>query len=104
MMHYPPFTCLANLLVRDRNVDKAAKLISRIAKIVQDEATGQVRLLGPALSPLAKLKNEHRFQLLIKGKTRRDLRELLKRSLKVAEAEGLETSKIHIDIDPQNIM
>ncbi|MBM3801519.1 MAG: primosomal protein N' [Acidimicrobiia bacterium] len=104
MMHYPPFTCLANLLVRDRNVDKAAKLISHMAKIVQNEATGQVRLLGPALSPLAKLKNEHRFQLLIKAKTRRELRELLKRSLVVAEKEGLEASKIHIDIDPQNIM
>ena len=73
-------------------------------QIVQKVAAGQLRLLGPALSPLAKLKSEHRFQLLIKARTRQQLREVLKQSLKLAEEEGLETSKIHIDIDPQNIM
>ena len=104
MMHYPPFTSLANLLVRDRNLDKAAHLINGIGKIVQKLAAGQMRLLGPALSPLAKLKSEHRFQLLIKARTRQQLREVLKQSLRLAEEEGLETSKIHIDIDPQNIM
>jgi primosomal protein N' (replication factor Y) len=104
MMHYPPFTSLANLLVRDRNLDKAAHLINGIGKIVEKLAAGQMRLLGPALSPLAKLKSEHRFQLLIKARTRQQLREVLKQSLRLAEEEGLETSKIHIDIDPQNIM
>ncbi len=104
VMHYPPFTSLANLLVRDRNLEKAAHLINSIGKIVQDLAAGQVRLLGPAISPLAKLKNEHRFQLLIKAKTRQQLREVLKQSLTRAEKEGLDTSKLHIDIDPQNIM
>jgi primosomal protein N' (replication factor Y) len=104
MMHYPPFTSLANLLVRDRNLDKAAHLINSIGKIVQKLAAGQMRLLGPALSPLAKLKGEHRFQLLIKARTRQQLREVLKESLRLAEKEGLETSKLHIDIDPQNIM
>jgi len=104
MMHYPPFTSLANLLVRDRDLDKAAHLINGIGKIVQKLAAGQMRLLGPALSPLAKLKSEHRFQLLIKARTRQQLREVLKQSLRLAEEEGLETSKIHVDIDPQNIM
>lgn len=104
MMHYPPFTSLANVLVRDRNLDKAASLINSIARIVQKFAAGQMRLLGPALSPLAKLKSEHRFQLLIKAKTRLQLRQVLKQSLKLAEEEGLETGKIHIDIDPQNIL
>ena len=104
VMHYPPFTSLANLLVRDRNLEKAASLINSIGRIVQTLAGGQVRLLGPAISPLAKLKSEHRFQLLIKAKTRQQLREVLKQSLMRAETEGLETSKLHVDIDPQNIM
>jgi primosomal protein N' (replication factor Y) len=104
VMHYPPFTSLANLLVRDRNLEKAACLINSIGRILQNLAGGQVRLLGPAISPLAKLKGEHRLQLLIKAKTRQQLREVLKQSLAHAEKEGLETSKLHIDIDPQNIM
>jgi primosomal protein N' (replication factor Y) len=104
VMHYPPFTSLANLLVRDRNLEKAASLIKSIGRILQNVAGGQVRLLGPAISPLAKLKSEHRFQLLIKAKTRQQLREVLKQSLIHAEKEGMDTSKLHIDIDPQNIM
>ena len=56
VMHYPPFTSLANLLVRDRNLDKAAHLISSIGKIVQKLAAGQMRLLGPAISPLGQAK------------------------------------------------
>lgn len=104
MMHYPPFTSLANILARDRNLDKAARLITAFGKIVKTLAAGQMRLLGPTLSPLAKLKSEHRFQLLIKAKSRLQLRDMLKQSFKLAEKEGLETSKIHIDIDPQSIM
>src|SRR5262245_38839831 len=104
MMHYPPFTTLANLLVRDRNLDNAARLINQIGEIVQELAAGHLRLLGPTLSPLAKLKSQHRFQLLIKAKTRQQLRDVLKQSLRRAEEKGLETSKVHIDIDPQTIM
>jgi primosomal protein N' (replication factor Y) len=104
MMHYPPFNGMANILVRDRNLDRAAEVVSAFGKIVQDLSNGQLRILGPTLSPLAKLKGEHRFQLLVKAKSRVMLREVLKRSLETAEAEKLDICRIHIDIDPVTIM
>lgn len=104
MMHYPPFSSMANILVRDRNMDSAARLINGFGKVFRAAAGEQMRILGPTLSPLAKLKTEHRFQLLIKAKSRSQLRETLRRCLNQAREEGLDINRIHIDIDPQNIM
>ncbi len=104
MMYYPPFSSMANILVRERHVGGAAKLINAFGKILRAVAGEQMRILGPTLSPLAKLKGEHRFQLMIKAKSRSQLRETLKECLKRANTEGLETGRIHIDIDPQNLM
>jgi primosomal protein N' (replication factor Y) (superfamily II helicase) len=103
-MHYPPFSGMANILARDRNLEVAAKSLNNFGKILQRLADGQMRILGPTASPLAKLKNQHRFQLLVKSKSRLKLRETLRQVLNQGEAEGLDTNRIHIDIDPVNIL
>lgn len=104
LMHYPPFTGIVSILVRDRKLEAAASTISAFGKIVQELSDAQMRILGPTLSPLAKLKNEHRFQMMIKAESRLLLRQKLNKCLERAESEGIDLHRIHIDVDPVNIM
>ena len=103
-MHYPPFTALALVLVRDKNLAAATDAIGRFAELLQGARGPQTRILGPTQSPLARIRSEHRFQLLIKSGSRSQLRALLRKTLRQAQTRGLDLRRIHIDIDPVNLM
>ena len=62
---------------------------------------GKVEVIGPAESPIAKIKGRHRWQLLLKGEDPRILRNLAMELLAKAAATGLD---IKVDIDPVNFM
>ena len=103
-MHYPPFTALALVLVRDKNLAAATETIGRFAELLQGARGPQTRILGPTQSPLARIRSEHRFQLLIKSRSRSLLQALLRKTLHQAQARGLDLRRIHIDIDPVDLM
>lgn len=103
-MHYPPFTALALVLVRDKNLAAATMTIDHFAKLLQGARSQQTRVLGPTQSPLARIRSEHRLQLLIKSKSRSHLQALLRKTLREAQTQGLDLRRIHIDIDPVNLM
>ncbi len=103
-MHYPPFTALALILVRDKNVKVATETIGRFAELLQGFRDREIRILGPTQSPLAMIRSEHRYQILIKSKSRSRLQRLLQKTLHQAQAHSLDLRRIHIDIDPVNLM
>ena len=62
------------------------------------------RVLGPAPAPLARIKGEHRFQLLIKSRSRKHLREVADAALKKAAEGGMNLRAVNLEIDPVSIM
>ena len=62
------------------------------------------RILGPAPAPLSRLKGEHRFQILIKSRSRKNLREIADTALKSAADNGINLRSINLEIDPVSIM
>ena len=72
---YPPFWRLASFRIQGLNLDNVTKsaveLRNRarhlITKAPVGSALSKVEVLGPAEAPLAKLRNMHRWQLLIKA-------------------------------------
>lgn len=103
-MHYPPFTALALVLVRDKNLAAATETIGRFAELLQEARGPQTRILGPTQSPLPRIRSEHRFQLLVKSRSRSQLQALLRKTLHQAQTQGLDLRRIHIDIDPVDLM
>ena len=61
-------------------------------------------MLGPAPAPLSRLKGEHRFQLLIKSRSRRDLREIADTAMRAVAEKGINLRSINLEIDPVSIM
>ncbi|HKY03964.1 MAG TPA: primosomal protein N', partial [Blastocatellia bacterium] len=77
-MHYPPFSALINICVHHKEFDRASDAASDLARELRSRATDSaLRILGPAPAPIARIKGEHRFQILIKARSRKRAREAL---------------------------
>ena len=104
-MHYPPFSALINICVHDKEFDRAASASADLARELRDTAgDGSLRVLGPAPAPLARLKGEHRFQILIKARSRRRAREALDVAMDRVLAAGHNARSISIEVDPVSLM
>ncbi len=104
-MHYPPFSALINVLVRDKDYERAMKTAAQLGSELREAARdSSVRVLGPAPAPLARLKGEHRFQILIKARRRKSAREALDRAMERCVALGHNPRSISIEVDPVSLM
>src|SRR5258707_1617234 len=89
MMAYPPFTSLANMIVRDTSLEKTIRWSRQLSEYFSPHDDKGVRILGPATAPLARLKKEHRFQFLLKSPKRSVLTKLLGGALAYCEAKEI---------------
>jgi primosomal protein N' (replication factor Y) (superfamily II helicase) len=104
MMAYPPFTSLANVIVRDTSLDKAIRWSRQLSEYFAPHDGKSVRVLGPATAPLARLKKEHRFQFLLKSAKRSALTKLLSGALAYCDATEIPQTAIMVDVDPLSLM
>ena len=104
-MSYPPFTTLINCLVQDEDLTKAKGTASELARALVAAAAGRaLRVLGPAPAPLARLKNKHRWQVLVKARSRPEARDALDLALSRLEAAGVAIRAITVEVDPVSLM
>ncbi len=99
LFHYPPFTRMVQILVRDRDRDRGWERIRNLAEAARVHALAPgVRFSGPAPAPLERLKGKWRFQFLMRSARGADVR-CLARSVAPAP-----TADLTVDVDPQDLM
>lgn len=99
VFHYPPFTRMIQIVVRDRDRERGWRRICELAKAARTHRVAAgVRFSGPAPAPLERLKGRWRFQLLMRSRSGADVRRLA-RTLVPAPAADLS-----VDVDPQDLM
>jgi primosomal protein N' (replication factor Y) len=103
LMRYPPFSALANILVRSQKQDHAMSLAAELGGIL-DPAPEGIKVLGPAEAPMSKLKNEFRYQLLIKAASRKRLNELLQQIRRFTTERKWSSAALVIDVDPLSLL
>ncbi|MFN8094596.1 MAG: primosomal protein N' [Vicinamibacteria bacterium] len=101
-MGYPPSAALVNLIIRAEDPVKGAAEADAIARSLRAAAPGRYRVLGPAHAPLARLKSEHRFQILLKGR-RPAMRDAVRAAL-VARYGETRWPGVAVDVDPLTVM
>jgi primosomal protein N' (replication factor Y) len=101
-MHYPPFSVLANLIIRSPNAETALKLTGRIGRLLESQQRSGLKLLGPAAAPIYKLKKDYRYHFLIKAARHSILREVLVACRDFARSENFPATALIIDVDPQS--
>ncbi|MBU2054081.1 MAG: primosomal protein N' [Proteobacteria bacterium] len=101
---YPPFSRLIGIHFSSLKKEgkQAVREIGREARdLTEALAGGKADVIGPAESPLARLRGRYRWQLLLRGKESGPLHLLAQKLLERAERDGLE---IQVDVDPVNFM
>ncbi len=102
---YPPFVSLASLLIRGPELSRVrADALTLRKELDQANTERMSRVLGPAPAPLARLKGEHRYQLLIKSRSRKQLRALADQAIRAAVESGVNARSLNLEIDPVSVM
>ncbi len=104
MMAYPPFTSLANVIVRDTRLEKAIGWSRQLSEYFSPHDGNDVRVLGPATAPVARLKREHRFQFLLKSPKRSVLTKLLSGALAYCDKKEIPQTAVLVDMDPLSLL
>ncbi len=103
MMLYPPFSAMANVLVRSEKQEAAMRMSADLGLLLNPPPE-KLRIMGPAEAPVPRLKNEYRYQFLIKASSRKALNELLQRIRAFAQERKWGATALVIDVDPLTLM
>jgi primosomal protein N' (replication factor Y) len=98
-MHYPPYSALANVLVRATRLDDALQWSGQIGRWLERTRHEGVRVLGPAAAPIARLKQEFRYHFVFKSESRQKMNRLLRAVLAFTAAEKIPRMNVIVDVD-----
>jgi primosomal protein N' (replication factor Y) (superfamily II helicase) len=102
MMAYPPFSAMANLLVRSEKKESAMRMSAELTELLTPPPE-RMKVLGPAEAPVPRLKNEYRYQLLIKSASRKALGATLRKLRAYTWEHKWPATALAIDVDPMSL-
>jgi primosomal protein N' (replication factor Y) len=103
VLHYPPFTALTSVLVRDRKIENAIRWSRALAGYFAPFEKRDVKILGPAAAPLARLRREYRFQFILKSPHRAAVGQAIAGCLDFCAAHEIPPNAVIVDVDPANL-
>ncbi len=98
---YPPFSHLAMVVISgtaEKTVEQGARDAACLMRGERQALKVRVEILGPAPAPLAKVRGRFRWQILLKGRDRFDLKRLLVRFHR--EWSPPRVLRTMVDVDP----
>lgn len=102
---YPPFVALALLLSRHKDQARALGTAQQLRNaLVKANSAHACRILGPAPAPFARLRGEHRIQLLVKSRSRKQMRAVIDQAMAAMEKGGQDLRSVTLEIDPVSMM
>ncbi len=103
-MRYPPFSALANVLVRSNRLDDALQWSGTLGNWLEKTPHEGIRALGPAAAPLSRLKTEYRYHFVLKSSSRAKLNGLLRAMLAHAVAQKIPRTNVIVDVDALSLL
>lgn len=104
---YPPFSYLARLLFTHEVEEELSKGAALAKEILDKTLSGHdnfIEVLGPAPAPLSKIKGRFRWQVVLKGPRRNELRDIIRDSIEVLQKRRPAFKPvINVDINPQGM-
>ena len=102
---FPPFVALALILIRHQDATRANAIAHELRNaLVKANSANTCRILGPAPAPFARLRGEFRVQLLVKARSRKQMRSVIDHALRTFEEGGGDARAVTLEIDPVSMM
>jgi primosomal protein N' (replication factor Y) len=98
-MHYPPYSAIANVLIRSEKLDEALKWSGELGRWFEKTRHEGIRVLGPAAAPITRLKRDYRYHFILKSPSREKMNALLRAMLAEAAARKIPRTQVIVDVD-----
>jgi primosomal protein N' (replication factor Y) (superfamily II helicase) len=98
-MHYPPYSALANVLIRSDKLEEALQWSGTLGKWFEQTRHEGVRALGPASAPIMRLKRDYRYHFVLKSSSREKLNTTLRAMLAYAASQKIPRTQVIVDVD-----
>jgi primosomal protein N' (replication factor Y) (superfamily II helicase) len=98
-MHYPPYSALANVLIRSPRLNEALDWSGALGKWFEKTRHESVRVLGPSAAPILRLKEDYRYHFVLKSPSREKLNSLLRAMLAYAAQQKIPRTQLIVDMD-----
>jgi primosomal protein N' (replication factor Y) len=98
-MHYPPYSAIANVLVRSEKLDEALTWSGELGRWFEKTRHEGIRVLGPAAAPITRLKRDYRYHFILKSPSREKMNALLRAMLAEAAARKIPRTQVIVDVD-----
>lgn len=102
-MRYPPFAALANVMVRDEEKENAMRMAGELERLLLPTPP-EVKFLGPAEASVPRVRNQFRYQILLKSASRKALNQMLRHIRDYAEKQRWQSTALVIDVDPVTLL
>lgn len=99
-MQYPPTLAMINIVIKHKSADTALRDAMDLARRIRHKYP-QGKVLGPAPAPIARIKDEHRVQLFLKGRQRHAMRNAVLGAL--SERSEIRR-RVTVDVDPISVL
>ncbi|HXE90095.1 MAG TPA: primosomal protein N' [Terriglobales bacterium] len=106
-MRYPPFTAVANVLLRSDKLERAlrwAGLLGRWFESTAKSRPADFRVLGPAAAPILRLKRDYRYHFVLKSASRKRLNETLRALIAYADSQKIPRTNVIVDVDALQLL
>lgn len=108
VLNYPPFGKIISFRIQSKKMDQAQIVAKKLAYRChalkeKNESYQEMEILGPAESPIFKIRGEYRYQLLIKSTNKSLINQFVKQ---VLHNEKWVPSVVRVitDVDPQSLL
>jgi primosomal protein N' (replication factor Y) (superfamily II helicase) len=98
-MRYPPYSALANVLIRSEKLDEALAWSGALGKWLEQTPHDGIRVLGPSAAPILRLKRDYRYHFILKSDSRERLNRLLRAMLAYAAQQKIPRTQVIVDVD-----
>ncbi len=101
-LNYPPWGRLISVVFQSKVSEDVISVSEEYARLLQEAPSERIQILGPSEAPLGKVKGAFRRQILLKGRSSKALRELVRQCNH--RLKGKRGVRITIDVDPVEMM
>ncbi|KAA0548182.1 primosomal protein N' [Bacillus sp. BGMRC 2118] len=101
---YPPFYFMTLITVSHPEITKVVAVTEKISTYMRSHLSNKSIVLGPAASPIPRIKNRYRYQCMIKYKDEPRLKDVLREVLDHYQREIGQDLQITVDMNPYMMM